>query len=182
MYTQTTEYAPKKLFELFTEALVDPKNRLPQNYLLEDLHSTENLCYSITINENGDAVSGSVARIRSFYKGGARVLSRYYTSKKLSRSGMRYSKYHTKGMNTFACEQLDQQVDFAIQQGINKHFVSREYGNFLIMKNIHKGIQYHCKYKDWVLEPNEWQTAPCDTDDCWQHIIWRGGNPLHNVR
>ena len=32
----------QKLFELFTEALVDPKNRLSQNYPIEDLHSTEN--------------------------------------------------------------------------------------------------------------------------------------------
>jgi|TARA_E500000081_G_scaffold154311_2_gene190890 hypothetical protein len=182
MHTETTESIPLELISLFEESLDDSKNRLPHNYNIESLSSDENLCYSITWDDDNDVIAGSVARTRDFYNGGARILSRYYTSKKLDkhRSGLRIHKFHKNGMSTFACDMADQQVDFAIERGIMKHFISREYGNFKVMKNIHKGLNANCKHKDWVLEPNEWQTAPCEGDECWQHIIWRGENPLTN--
>lgn len=182
MHTETTDWIPLELIALFEESLNDPLNRLPHNYEPESLSSEENLCYSVTWDEEGDPICGSVARVRDFYNGGVRVLSRYYTSKKLDqyKSGLRIHKYHVKGISTFAAEHADQQVEFAIQNGIYKHFISREHGNFRVMSNMHRGLNYNCRHKDWVLEQNKWQTAPCNGAECWQHIVWRGENPLTN--
>ena len=35
-------------------------------------------------------------------------------------------------------------------------------------------MESNSKYKGWTLEPDLWQTAPNDADDCWQYIVWLG--------
>ena len=183
MKTFTTATIPQQLVDLFAESLNDDLNRLPHNYYPNDLNNPDHICYSITIDDEGDCICGSVARMRDFYNGGVRVLSKYYVSKKIKQIGMRVSKYHVNGMNTFAVQQADQQIEFAQQHhGVEKFFISREYKNPRSIRNVCRGMEYNSKYKGWTLEKDLWQTAPCDTDDCWQHIIWLGGNPLNDSK
>lgn len=185
MHTETTEWIPLELIALFEESLRDDLNRLPHNYLAESLSSEENVCYSITYDDEGDPISGSVARKREIYNDGVRLLSRYYTSKKLSagRKGLRIHKYHIKGMSTFAVEQADQQIEFCKNtNGTEKFFISREYKNPSSIRNLCRGMEYHSKFKGWTLEEDLWRTAPCDDDSCWQRIVWLGGNPLNDKK
>lgn len=181
MYTETTDCIPLDLVTLFDEAYNDPKNRLPHNYKPDCLSSNENLCYSVTYDDDGSPICGSIARTRDFYKGSVRVLSRYYVSKRIATVGLRVSKYHKDGMNTFAIDHLDQQVEFAKQAGYEAQFISREYRNIRVMRNIHKGIVTHSKFKDWTLEPALYQTAPCELKECYQFVMWRGFNKLPYV-
>ena len=43
-------------------------------------------------------------------------------------------------------------------------------------------MEHNSKYKGWTLEKDLWQTAPNNTDDCWQYIVWLGGNPLNDSK
>lgn len=181
MYTQTTDHIPLELIELFDVAYRDPLNRLPHNYDPETLSSEENLCYSVTFDDDGDAICGSIARARDFYQGSVRILSRYYVSKKIKTVGLRVSKYHKNGMNTFALDHVNQQVEFAEAHGYHAQFVSREYRNARVMRNIYKGINTHSNYNDWTLEKGLYQTAPCELKECFQFVMWRGFNKLQYV-
>jgi hypothetical protein len=96
---------------------------------------------------------------------------------------MRVNKYHKNGMSTFAVEQADQQIEFCKKNyDVNKFFISREYKNPRSIKNLCRGMEHNSKYKGWTLEKDLWQTAPNNTDDCWQYIVWLGGNPLNDSK
>ena len=183
MKTITTHTLPDVLVDLFKQSLQDPLNRLPHNYVPEDLDNEDHICYSVTYDSDGDCICGSVARMRDFYNGGVRLLSKYYISKKIKPVGMRVNKYHKNGMSTFAVEQADQQIEFCKKNyDVNKFFISREYKNPRSIKNLCRGMEYNSKYKGWTLEKDLWQTAPNNTDDCWQYIVWLGGNPLNDSK
>ena len=183
MKTITTHALPDDLVDLFKQSLQDPLNRLPHNYVPEDLDNEDHICYSVTYDSDGDCICGSVARMRDFYNGGVRLLSKYYISKKIKPVGMRVNKYHKNGMSTFAVEQADQQIEFCKKNyDVNKFFISREYKNPRSIKNLCRGMEYNSKYKGWTLEKDLWQTAPNNTDDCWQYIVWLGGNPLNDSK
>ena len=183
MKTITTHTLPDDLVDLFKQSLQDPLNRLPHNYIPEDLDNEDHICYSGTYDSDGDCICGSVARMRDFYNGGVRLLSKYYISKKIKPVGMRVNKYHKNGMSTFAVEQADQQIEFCKKNyDVNKFFISREYKNPKSIKNLCRGMEYNSKYKGWTLEKDLWQTAPNNTDDCWQYIVWLGGNPLNDSK
>ena len=183
MKTITTDTLPQEMVDLFIDSLLDPLNRLPHNYDPRELDNQDHICYSITFDDDGDCICGSVARMRDFYNGGVRLLSKYYISKKIKIVGMRVSKYHVNGMSTFAVEQADQQIEFAKKHhGVDRFFISREYKNPRSIRNLHRGMEYNSRYKGWVLEKDLWQTAPCNTDDCWQHIVWLGRNPLNDSK
>jgi hypothetical protein len=174
---------PDDLVDLFKQSLQDPLNRLPHNYVPEDLDNEDHICYSVTYDSDGDCICGSVARMRDFYNGGVRLLSKYYISKKIKPVGMRVNKYHKNGMSTFAVEQADQQIEFCKKNyDVNKFFISREYKNPRSIKNLCRGMEHNSKYKGWTLEKDLWQTAPNNTDDCWQYIVWLGGNPLNDSK
>ena len=183
MKTITTHTLPDDLVDLFKQSLQDPLNRLPHNYVPEDLDNEDHICYSVTYDSDGDYICGSVARMRDFYNGGVRLLSKYYISKKIKPVGMRVNKYHKNGMSTFAVEQADQQIEFCKKNyDVNKFFISREYKNPRSIKNLCRGMEHNSKYKGWTLEKDLWQTAPNNTDDCWQYIVWLGGNPLNDSK
>jgi hypothetical protein len=183
MKTITTHTLPDDLVDLFKQSLQDPLNRLPHNYVPEDLDNEDHICYSVTYDSDGDCICGSVARMRDFYNGGVRLLSKYYISKKIKPVGMRVNKYHKNGMSTFAVEQADQQIEFCKKNyDVNKFFISREYKNPRSIKNLCRGMEHNSKYKGWTLEKDLWQTAPNNTDDCWQYIVWLGGNPLNDSK
>ena len=183
MKTITTHTLPDNLVDLFKQSLQDPLNRLPHNYVPEDLDNEDHICYSVTYDSDGDCICGSVARMRDFYNGGVRLLSKYYISKKIKPVGMRVNKYHKNGMSTFAVEQADQQIEFCKKNyDVNKFFISREYKNPRSIKNLCRGMEHNSKYKGWTLEKDLWQTAPNNTDDCWQYIVWLGGNPLNDSK
>ena len=112
MKTITTHTLPDDLVDLFNKSIADPLNRLPHNYQSQDLTNPDHICYSVTYDSDGDCICGSVARMRDFYNGGVRLLSKYYISKKIQQVGMRVNKYHTHGMSTFAVQQADQQIEF----------------------------------------------------------------------
>ena len=183
MKTITTHTLPDDLVDLFKQSLQDPLNRLPHNYVPEDLDNEDHICYSVTYDSDGDCICGSVARMRDFYNGGVRLLSKYYISKKIKPVGMRVNKYNKNGMSTFAVEQADQQIEFCKKNyDVNKFFISREYKNPRSIKNLCRGMEHNSKYKGWTLEKDLWQTAPNNTDDCWQYIVWLGGNPLNDSK
>jgi hypothetical protein len=183
MKTITTHTLPDDLVDLFKQSLQDPLNRLPHNYVPEDLDNEDHICYSVTYDSDGDCICGSIARMRDFYNGGVRLLSKYYISKKIKPVGMRVNKYHKNGMSTFAVEQADQQIEFCKKNyDVNKFFISREYKNPRSIKNLCRGMEHNSKYKGWTLEKDLWQTAPNNTDDCWQYIVWLGGNPLNDSK
>ena len=140
MKTITTHTLPDDLVDLFKQSLQDPLNRLPHNYVPEDLDNEDHICYSVTYDSDGDCICGSVARMRDFYNGGVRLLSKYYISKKIKPVGMRVNKYHKNGMSTFAVEQSDQQIEFFKKNyDVNKFFISREYKNPRSIKNLCRG-------------------------------------------
>lgn len=183
MKTTTVDHVPDDLRLLFQESLKDKLNRLPHNYDPDSLDAEDHICYSVTYDDDGDCICGSIARRRDFYNGGVRLLSKYYISKKIKQVGIRINKWHTKGMSSFAVEQADQQIEFALKKyGTTSFFISREYKNPRSIKNLHRGMLYHSKYKDWVLEKNLWRTAPCDDDECWQYVVWRGDNCLKDEK
>ena len=183
MKTITTHTLPDDLVDLFNKSIADPLNRLPHNYQSQDLTNPDHICYSVTYDSDGDCICGSVARMRDFYNGGVRLLSKYYISKKIQQVGMRVNKYHTHGMSTFAVQQADQQIEFCKKNyDVNKFFISREYKNPRSIKNLCRGMEHNSKYKGWTLEKDLWQTAPNNTDDCWQYIVWLGGNPLNDSK
>jgi hypothetical protein len=183
MKTITTPTLPKDLVKLFEESLLDPLNRLPDNYMPEDLNNPDHIYYSVTYDDDGDCICGSVARKRDFYNGGVRLLSKYYISNKIKQVGLRVNKYHVKGMSTFAVEQADQQIELCqLEHDIDKFFISREYKNPRSIRNLCRGMEHNSKYKGWTLENDLWRTAPCDGDECWQYIVWLGGNPLNDKK
>ena len=107
---------------------------------------------------------------REIYQGSVRCLSRYYVSRTMKNIGMKPDISYSKGMRSYAIDQLDQQVQFAEEYGMTGQFISHENNKDFIIKRIYKGIMEHSRYIDWILEPERklvWE-------NCMQWIIRRG--------
>lgn len=166
--TTISKILTNEVQQIFNEANKDPTNKLKENYILTNIVN-DTIAYSVTKYDNR-IISASTIMDREIYEGSVRCLSRYYVSRSMKNKGMQPDISYSKGMRSYAIDQLDQQVQFAEEYGMNRQFISHENNKDFIIKRIYKGIMEHSRYKDWVLEPERklvWE-------NCWQWIIKRG--------
>lgn len=182
--TYTSLNCPGQLVKFYEDVYRDKNNKLAENYHPENIFTEYVICYSISIDDNNEVVSGSVAWDRPFYQGSIRIGTRYAIHPNVRRQGglAPKSNYYKSGIRTYAVEQLDQQIELLERLGYYNQFISREDPKGWSTKRVFNGIKTHSVY-DWSFSDYTWLVCPKETNQsCWQRIAYRGQNKLTKMK
>lgn len=175
--TTTHEKCPDELIHLYRVVFLDPNNRLADNYYLSEIFKKYTLCCSVTVNESGDPIAGSVVWKKPFYNGAVRLGTRYaiHPNERLHALRPKGENYDYKvGIRPYTVDQLDQQVEFVEALGYTNQFLSREDRRGRFTESMFQGLNKLSKY-NWNISPHNWLVCPNkENKACWQKIIYRG--------
>jgi hypothetical protein len=173
--TSTHEKCPDELVYLYEIVQKDPFNKLADNYKFKNIFTDYTLCYSVTLDEAGEPIAGSIVWKRPFYNGSVRIGTRYAIHPRTRSSALKLKdENYQYGIRTYAVEQLDQQIEFVENLGIYDQFISREDKKGLVSKRVFHGLQVLSRH-DWTIHPGFCLVCPNEkSDSCWQRVAYRG--------